>query len=166
MNIKDKILDMILQKLIRTDLFRLAYKKQRGLDILTYMQSKVASNFIKMFLVPDHPDYDEWRVEINSFLGAGYLTHLIEDWKDCLTYQDYYNVLFDEPLGHEGAVSHRLKSFYRSKLLSTPPNMDMEEFRLNLERMYIMLCEDLYKNEDECADYYIKVLREMCDEHI
>lgn len=152
--------DYLEDRLFETKLFEMAYDRRKALDILSSYNNQIALHFIKVSLFPDHKDCEHWKEELWNWL-----THQIDAIRlkpkgRKLKYSDYYEYLFDQPLGHEGAVEQKVKSMQKGKRLPDDlPDMNFEEVRLKLNIMYEELCDDLSIDNYDGIDKYIEMIQ-------
>lgn len=163
MSIFDKILREVFENVImKTKLFEMAHDRQKALDILRSLQGTIANHFIKVMLFPDHQDCEHWEFELETYFNSEIDRLRLKPKNKKLKYSDYFDVLFDEPLGHPNAVKQSVTSLYKGKIKRIPsiPDVDYEEVRLKLKAMYEELCDDLSIDNYDGIEKYIEMLKE------
>jgi hypothetical protein len=151
--------EFIMEQMMQTELFEMAHSRQKALDLIRSLQGTIATHFIKVALFPDHQDYKHWCFELETYFSDDINEIRLKPNNRKLKSDDYFDILFDEPLGHENAVAHRIKSLYKLKRVPYIPNVDMEDVRLRLRDMYEELSSDLFLDTYDGIDKYTEMLK-------
>ena len=144
MNIIKKLLDEIFQeRLMGTNLFEMAYEKKKAMELITKYQITIAEHFIKILVYPDYHDIQHWRYEINEKIRRYINSIRLKPNNRKLKYEDYFKILFDEPLGHEGAVKYIVDYLIELEKLPNIKNINYHMLEGKLKVIYEELCDDI-----------------------
>ena len=99
MRIREFVLDVIIQ----TRLFEMAFKRKNAIDKVRGYQSTLINHLIKIFMFKDSENRNHWSSEVNNYL------YDIQDIKLKGTNQPLessmlFELMFNEPIGHLNTV--------------------------------------------------------------
>ena len=126
---------------------------------MTSYQDTIADHFIKIVLFQEHQDVEHWKYEIDEYITSKINKIRLKPNNRKLRYEEYFEILFDEPIGHEGALDYIVKGMFRLKRIPYIPKVNFEEVRMKLKIMYEELCDDLSIDNYDGIDKYIDMLR-------
>lgn len=152
---KRTLKEMLIEAIMGTELFEMAHSRQNALDVVRGLQFELSEHFIKVMLFPDSRDLNHWKTELSTWLTRINRTRIKPNNKK-LKYEDYFDLLYDEPLGHPTAIKDILSDI-RYQYNEYKDSLDVDENKLKL--MYEELCEDLSIDKYEGLDYYLEMLK-------
>lgn len=94
-----KITDAVLDLLNDTLLFEMAYERKVAINKIRELQTEICVHLVKYFYFEYNRNSDHWLTEIDAWLSKINFIRLKPNGKK-LSGDAYYNILFDEPLGH------------------------------------------------------------------
>ncbi len=125
-------------------LLEMAYERKSALNILRNLQYPIKEHFIKYLAIDSPNDKQHWIVELNGYFRKIDDISLKPNGKK-LNPLSYWNILWDEPLGHgveavtrtiKRLVNHDYANCKRTKLT------DYQIYEI-LEKIYHDICYDL-----------------------
>lgn len=138
-----KITDIIVDRIINTDLFEMAYQRKRAIDKISNFQDQIAIHLIK-YLYYDMPEEtkNHWKAELDAWLESINRVKLKNNKK--LDGYQYYKILFTEPLGERVNVEDCVKDINKnSGMKSKQGIIAISELHVKLERIIHKIAYDL-----------------------
>jgi hypothetical protein len=144
MNIIQRLLeDIFRDRLMNTKLFEMAYDRKKAMELITRYQTTIAEHFIKLLIYPDYSDVQHWRFEINEKVRRYINSIRLKPNNRKLRYEDYFKILYDEPLGHDGAVKYIVEYLVDLEKLPVVEYINYREIEQRLKVIYEELCDDI-----------------------
>ena len=150
MNIKNKILDIILEN----SLVKLAFKRKFALDKI-HEQAMGGINYemLKILLYQNSKNQKHWRDKLKGYLIK------VQKYKNIkqgqITSNDYFNILFDGPLGEIKQLEEEINiienEYYKPSYFVTSP----KKLHSYLKKIYIKLSKDLSMGTFKDINSYI-----------
>lgn len=120
-----KISDILVDGLMSTRLFEIAFKKKIAIDNARRLQMQIARHLVKLEMYSNSEYVNHWTSEVNAWLHDIQDTKLKENNRP-LNEKILYRILLDEPLGTVDDVQSRMNRIYNEqpKLHIDQPNAD------------------------------------------
>lgn len=151
-----KIKDILLDWVIETDLFEMAFKRKIVVDKVRDHQIQIARHLIK-HLYYDVPEETKrhWAKEIDAWLST------IDDYRlkggKALDGSVYYELLFKEPLGEREAVVRNIKKINRDDDMNDKQGLvAIDVLHQQLEKILHRVAYDLGNDKLQDIQKYIE----------
>lgn len=113
------------------------------MELITRYQTTIAEHFIKILTYPEHRDSSHWKFEINEKIRRYINSIRLKPNNRKLRYQDYFQILYDEPLGHAGAVKYIVDYLVDFEKLPKTEDINYDMIEEKLKVIYEELCDDI-----------------------
>jgi hypothetical protein len=118
-----RIQDIILDVIIGTRLFEMAFKRKNAIDKVRAYQSTLISHLIKILIFEKSENRNHWCNEVNSYLDS------IQDIKLKGTNQPLessmlFELMFNEPIGHLSTVDKMIIRIQRQYQSDNPSELN------------------------------------------
>lgn len=146
------ILDIIADKILDLPLMEMAYERKKAIQEISHLAIQLAYHIVKIVTVNNPRDKKHWIGEVNGWLGDVYKIR-IKPRSKRLPFAVYYQVLWDEPLGHlDGAKlmmhDHKPDQYTITKDTDT-----------NIQQIYIAICQNLAADICPKIENYLPKIR-------
>jgi hypothetical protein len=111
-----RIRDIILDVIIGTRLFEMAFKRKNAIDKVRAYQSTLISHLIKILIFEKSENRNHWCNEVNSYLD-GIQDIKLKGTNQPLESSMLFELMFNEPIGHLSTVDKmiiRIQRQYQS----------------------------------------------------
>ena len=148
-----RISEIILDKLNETALFEMAFERKTAINIVRGKAKPIVDHLIYLLIYKNSNARNHWKSELSAFINSiDYL--YLKPSKRKLSGNDYYNLLFEEPLGGDIIQIEKLLSQALSK--EGDPNATINPYILkeSLEKIIHKLSFDLANDQYKSIDDY------------
>lgn len=137
-----KLQELFTDWLIETPLMEMAFERKLVKLKIRELQLTLADHMLKIMAFDDQAK-DHWINEVYGYLKL--IARLsVKPGNKKLSFEDYYNMLWDEPYGHPGAVQDNLESMCNREYKNYKRSeLSVEEIEQKLERLYGLICHEL-----------------------
>lgn len=151
-----EISDWCLDRISQTAIFEMADSRSDAIAVVRGVSNPIIYHLLYLYLYPKSNALNHWKSELNNFLSIADDLYLKPTGKRKLTGQDYYRLLFLNPLeGDIIQLSNRIKKIIRKE---GPAQIDINLYDLksSLEKTLHKLSYDLSNNKfTDINDYII-----------
>lgn len=151
-----RISEIILDKLNETALFEMAFERKTAINIVRGKAKPIVDHLIYLLIYKNSNAINHWKSELSAFINSiDYL--YLKPSKRKLSGNDYYNLLFEEPLGGDIIQTEKLLSQALSK--EGDPNATINPYFLKeslekiIHKLSFDLANDQYKSIDDYVDF-------------
>lgn len=107
-----KISEIMVDFVMSTRLFEMAYAKRVALDKVRYLQDQIAEHLIRIVMFETAQSRDHWFQELNAWLYSIQNIRIKSSNKP-LDQKTLMNLLFDEPLGSVAEIQDKLNYLFQ-----------------------------------------------------
>jgi hypothetical protein len=128
------IKDIIVDTLMKTSLFEMAFSKSEAIKKTSDLQFEIARHMIKIYMYRNSIHVNHWCNELNSWFHR-IQDHKLKGTKKPLAYKDLYHILFEQPLESvEEVQSHmnKIYSQYKDLYIDQPDSRVIHSTILNV----------------------------------
>ena len=141
----------LMDLLMRTELFEMAYKRQKIFDECHNLMSQILLHLVKLKCFYNKEDS---RGHIRSIDGWVYdIQDMTLDGKKRLKPKDYFNALFAEPIDSGADLENRFKRLIKQGY-KTNYNTDFEAFYLEAKTAFQKIANDIANNNFTTIEDY------------
>jgi hypothetical protein len=150
MNIKDIIVDV----LMKTSVFEMAFSKSEVIKKTSDLQFEIARHMIKIYMYSESIHVNHWCNELNSWFHK-IQDHKLKSTKKPLAYDNLYHILFEQPLESVEEVQSLMNKIYRqySDLYINQPDSNI--VHANVERALNSICMAISKDKFEDVKFHL-----------
>lgn len=153
--------EVLLEWLLNTNLFEMAFERKVVINKVRQLQTTIARHFVTLVTFDDLNNLNHWINEIDGYL-ADIDEAFVKPGTRKLNPAEYYNMLWEEPLGHGVLALNQLRSgiFKRDPEYSKLPRRDIPDNLAyqNLEKLYHKVSYDIANNKFTHIRDYLNIL--------
>ena len=151
--------EFLAKQLTKTTLFEMAYSRQKAMDEVSALRDTILNHILKVVLFSEHQDAEHWKVELDVYISL--VDEIVTKPKNRkLKYEDYFELLFGGPFGHPEGIERRVKNLYKTKRISSLPNVNYDNLQERIEHLYEELCDDLAIGMCKDVDDYLSFVKD------
>ena len=154
---KEFVQDWLVEQIYHAHpIFEMAVERKVAFETVLGVRTKLLEHFIKVALFPDSRDVPHWKQEISAWIREVDDIY-VKPKSRKLKYSDYWNWLYDGPIGHDGGLEVFIKK--RSSLYGNVSTIPYGILRSKLSVMYEELCDDLALAKMDDVEKYCDMLK-------
>lgn len=151
-----KIKDIVLDWMLDTVLFEMAYQRKHAIRMLENLHPQIAKHLIKhLHYGVSNETKKHWEAELNAWLGT--LNDLVLKGNKRLSGDVYYEHLFTRPLGTLVDVEQRIRTIDKLDGMASHDKVGTsQELHEKLEKILHAISYDLSNDKLEPINHYIE----------
>lgn len=140
-----QIKELLINVLMNTELFEMAFSKRVAMDKARYLQNQIARHLAKIVMYSNSPHVPHWCDEVNAWLDD-IQDNKLKGTNRPLQEKDLFNILLDEPLGTLDDVRSRMNRNYREYPTLVIDEPDPAIISKKLSWILLQVSSDIGKN--------------------
>jgi len=150
-----KIRELLINGLMSTTIFEMAFTKKVAIDHARSLQFEIADHLVKMVMYNRSPNIKHWAAEVNSWLDKIQRRRLKGTNKP-LDSKLLFDLLYDEPLGTLDDVQTSMNQNFRDYPDLTIDQPNAEQVSKTLAWVLQQVCLDISKKAFVDINTYFK----------
>ena len=152
------IRELLINGLISTNLFEMAFSKKVAIDRARDLQLQIARHLVKIIMYSESQYVSHWSSEVNTWLDK-IQDHRLKGTNRPLSESELTNILFIEPLGTISDVQARMNRNYRDYPDLKIDQSDALEISKQLSWILPKICDDISNENFTDIRMYIEELK-------
>ena len=150
-----KINDIIMDTIINSRIFEMAYQRKRAIDKISNFQEPIAIHLIKYFYYSASKETKQhWKKELDVWFKS--IRRIKLKNNKTLEGNQYYKLLFTEPLGERINVEDIIDDInYDENMKEMSGKMTISELHVKLEKLLHTISYDISNNKFKTINDYL-----------
>jgi hypothetical protein len=150
-----KVKDLLIDSLIDTKLFEMAFAKKVAMDKARNLQNQVARHLIKIQMYAQSQYVQHWVNEVNSWL-LDIQDDKLRGTNKPLPYRDLMLILFEEPLSTIDDIQYRMNRIYSEYSDLKIDEPDAAKINKSLSWILPQICKDIAASKFNNLNDYLE----------